>query len=185
MLSLWGSVNVCMLHGACIEGVHAGLPDPQAPPSCLAGGSQRSRAPGSALLRRVRPGGARLHSVLLGLQPPLPLCHRGKFGEVRTCTEKQTGLKLAAKIIRKQGPKDKVGAGRACAPRPPACTPVHVCARTDRRDREGGSADPAVPVLQEMALVEIDVMNQLNHQNLIQLYDAIETPREIMLFMEL
>ncbi|KYO24163.1 myosin light chain kinase 2, skeletal/cardiac muscle [Alligator mississippiensis] len=67
----------------------------------------------------------------------------GKFGEVRTCTEKQTGLKLAAKIIRKQGPKDK-----------------------------------------EMALVEIDVMNQLNHQNLIQLYDAIETPREIMLFME-
>lgn len=37
---------------------------------------------------------------------------------------------------------------------------------------------------QEMADVEIDVMNQLNHRNLIQLYDAIETPREIMLFME-
>ncbi|NXO01002.1 MYLK2 kinase, partial [Rhinopomastus cyanomelas] len=67
----------------------------------------------------------------------------GKFGEVRTCTEKQTGLKLAAKVIRKQGAKDK-----------------------------------------EMVLLEIDVMNQLNHRNLIQLYDAIETPREIILFME-
>ncbi|NXE57828.1 MYLK2 kinase, partial [Casuarius casuarius] len=67
----------------------------------------------------------------------------GKFGEVRTCTEKQTGLKLAAKVIRKQGAKDK-----------------------------------------EMVLLEIDVMNQLNHRNLIQLYDAIETPREIVLFME-
>ncbi|XP_074744329.1 myosin light chain kinase 2, skeletal/cardiac muscle [Strix uralensis] len=67
----------------------------------------------------------------------------GKFGEVHTCTEKQTGLKLAAKVIRKQGAKEK-----------------------------------------EMVLLEIDVMNQLNHRNLIQLYDAIETPREIILFME-
>uniref|UniRef100_A0A8B9SPZ6 Myosin light chain kinase 2 n=1 Tax=Anas platyrhynchos TaxID=8839 RepID=A0A8B9SPZ6_ANAPL len=72
-----------------------------------------------------------------------PLFHRGKFGEVHTCTEKQTGLKLAAKVIKKQGAKDK-----------------------------------------EMVLLEIDVMNQLNHRNLIQLYDAIETPREIILFME-
>ncbi|KAJ6655902.1 hypothetical protein lerEdw1_004672, partial [Lerista edwardsae] len=67
----------------------------------------------------------------------------GKFGEVRTCAVKETGLKLAVKMIKKQGPKDR-----------------------------------------EMAEVEIDVMNQLNHRNLIQLYDAIETPREIMLFME-
>ncbi|XP_071429028.1 myosin light chain kinase 2, skeletal/cardiac muscle [Pithys albifrons albifrons] len=67
----------------------------------------------------------------------------GKFGEVHTCTEKKTGLKLAAKVIRKQGAKDK-----------------------------------------EMVLLEIDVMNQLNHRNLIQLYDAIETAREIILFME-
>ncbi|NXK32796.1 MYLK2 kinase, partial [Piprites chloris] len=67
----------------------------------------------------------------------------GKFGEVHTCTEKETGLKLAAKVIRKQGAKDK-----------------------------------------EMVLLEIDVMNQLNHHNLIQLYDAIETSREIILFME-
>ncbi|XP_053104791.1 myosin light chain kinase 2, skeletal/cardiac muscle isoform X2 [Hemicordylus capensis] len=67
----------------------------------------------------------------------------GKFGEVRTCTVKETGLKLAVKIIKKQGTKDR-----------------------------------------EMAEVEIDVMNQLNHRHLIQLYDAIETPRELMLFME-
>lgn len=39
------------------------------------------------------------------LPPSLP---RGKFGEVHTCTEKETGLKLAAKVIRKQGAKDKV-----------------------------------------------------------------------------
>ena len=32
----------------------------------------------------------------------------GKFGEVCTCTEKATGLKLAAKVIKKQTPKDKV-----------------------------------------------------------------------------
>uniref|UniRef100_A0A8C0AEI1 Myosin light chain kinase 2, skeletal/cardiac muscle n=1 Tax=Bos mutus grunniens TaxID=30521 RepID=A0A8C0AEI1_BOSMU len=67
----------------------------------------------------------------------------GKFGAVCTCTEKATGLKLAAKVIKKQTPKDK-----------------------------------------EMVLLEIEVMNQLNHRNLIQLYAAIETPHEIVLFME-
>lgn len=67
----------------------------------------------------------------------------GKFGAVCTCTEKSTGLKLAAKVIKKQTPKDK-----------------------------------------EMVMLEIEVMNQLNHRNLIQLYAAIETPHEIVLFME-
>lgn len=67
----------------------------------------------------------------------------GKFGAVCTCTEKATGLKLAAKVIKKQTPKDK-----------------------------------------EMVMLEIEVMNQLNHRNLIQLYAAIETPHEIVLFME-
>lgn len=32
----------------------------------------------------------------------------GKFGAVCTCTERATGLKLAAKVIKKQTPKDKV-----------------------------------------------------------------------------
>uniref|UniRef100_A0A6I8N1P2 Myosin light chain kinase 2 n=1 Tax=Ornithorhynchus anatinus TaxID=9258 RepID=A0A6I8N1P2_ORNAN len=68
---------------------------------------------------------------------------RGKFGEVCTCTEKATGLKLAAKIIKKQSAKDK-----------------------------------------DMVLLEIEVMNLLNHQNLIQLYAAIESPHHIILFME-
>ncbi|XP_032758301.1 myosin light chain kinase 2, skeletal/cardiac muscle isoform X2 [Rattus rattus] len=67
----------------------------------------------------------------------------GKFGAVCTCTERSTGLKLAAKVIKKQTPKDK-----------------------------------------EMVLLEIEVMNQLNHRNLIQLYSAIETSHEIILFME-
>lgn len=56
--------------------------------------------------------------------------------------------------------------------------------------RSGGSAGSDSSAVggvlpQEMVLLEIDVMNQLNHRNLIQLYDAIETPREIILFMEL
>ncbi|KAM9590329.1 myosin light chain kinase 2, skeletal/cardiac muscle [Trichechus inunguis] len=67
----------------------------------------------------------------------------GKFGAVCTCTERSTGLKLAAKVIKKQSPKDK-----------------------------------------EMVKLEIEVMNQLNHRNLIQLYAAIETSHEIILFME-
>ncbi|KAM5218595.1 LOW QUALITY PROTEIN: myosin light chain kinase 2, skeletal/cardiac muscle [Hipposideros larvatus] len=67
----------------------------------------------------------------------------GKFGAVCTCTEKATGLKLAAKVIKKQTPKDK-----------------------------------------EMVMLEIEVMNQLNHRNLIQLYAAIETPHDMILFME-
>lgn len=36
----------------------------------------------------------------------------------------------------------------------------------------------------EMALNEVDVMNQLDHQNLIQMYDALETPSSIILFLE-
>ncbi|XP_053309338.1 myosin light chain kinase 2, skeletal/cardiac muscle isoform X2 [Spea bombifrons] len=36
----------------------------------------------------------------------------------------------------------------------------------------------------EMALNEIGVMNQLDHRNLIQMFDAVETPTEIFLFLE-
>ena len=35
-----------------------------------------------------------------------------------------------------------------------------------------------------MVKLEIEVMNQLNHRNLIQLYAAIETPQDIVLFLE-
>lgn len=54
-----------------------------------------------------------LGPVSLGT-PSLPTSSlfSGKFGAVCTCTEKATGLKLAAKVIKKQTPKDKVvGAG--------------------------------------------------------------------------
>ncbi|XP_055977527.1 myosin light chain kinase 2, skeletal/cardiac muscle-like [Sorex fumeus] len=67
----------------------------------------------------------------------------GKFGAVCTCVEKATGLKLAAKVIKKQTPKDK-----------------------------------------EMVMLEIEVMNQLNHRNLIQLYAAMETTHDLILFLE-
>ncbi|XP_062952991.1 myosin light chain kinase family member 4 isoform X2 [Cynocephalus volans] len=67
----------------------------------------------------------------------------GRFGQVHKCEEKGTGLKLAAKIIKTRGTKDK----------------------EDVRN-------------------EISVMNQLDHANLIQLYDAFESKNDIILVME-
>ncbi|GAB1287054.1 Myosin light chain kinase 2, skeletal/cardiac muscle [Apodemus speciosus] len=88
----------------------------------------------------------------------------GKFGAVCTCTERSTGLKLAAKVIKKQTPKDKV---------------PEECHGTEKVPNLMGPAHQ-----KEMVLLEIEVMNQLNHRNLIQLYSAIETSHEIILFME-
>ncbi|XP_075561143.1 myosin light chain kinase family member 4 [Pelecanus crispus] len=67
----------------------------------------------------------------------------GRFGQVHKCEEKATGLKLAAKIIKAQGPKQK-----------------------------------------DEVKNEINVMNQLNHVNLIQLYDAFESKNDMVLVME-
>lgn len=51
-----------------------------------------------------------LHGVsLLGSQPAAPSClGRGRFGQVHRCTEKSTGLSLAAKIIKVKSAKDRV-----------------------------------------------------------------------------
>ncbi|KAJ6664520.1 hypothetical protein lerEdw1_007177 [Lerista edwardsae] len=67
----------------------------------------------------------------------------GRFGQVHKCEEKSTGLKLAAKIIKARGAKEK-----------------------------------------DEVKNEINVMNQLNHVNLIQLYDAFESKNDIVLIME-
>uniref|UniRef100_A0A8C3TAS9 Myosin light chain kinase family member 4 n=1 Tax=Chelydra serpentina TaxID=8475 RepID=A0A8C3TAS9_CHESE len=67
----------------------------------------------------------------------------GRFGQVHKCEEKATGLKLAAKIIKARGAKEK-----------------------------------------EEVKNEISVMNQLNHTNLVQLYDAFESKNDIILVME-
>ncbi|XP_015261800.1 PREDICTED: myosin light chain kinase 3-like [Gekko japonicus] len=67
----------------------------------------------------------------------------GRFGQVHKCEEKSTGLKLAAKIIKVRGMKEK-----------------------------------------DEVKNEINVMNQLNHVNLIQLYDAFESKNDIVLVME-
>ncbi|XP_016011977.1 myosin light chain kinase family member 4 isoform X1 [Rousettus aegyptiacus] len=67
----------------------------------------------------------------------------GRFGQVHKCEEKATGLKLAAKIIKTRGTKDK-----------------------------------------DEVKNEITVMNQLDHVNLIQLYDAFESKNDIILVME-
>ncbi|XP_045045051.1 myosin light chain kinase family member 4 isoform X4 [Desmodus rotundus] len=67
----------------------------------------------------------------------------GRFGQVHKCEEKATGLKLAAKIIKTRGRKEK-----------------------------------------DEVKNEITVMNQLDHVNLIQLYDAFESKNDIVLVME-
>ncbi|XP_047653208.1 myosin light chain kinase family member 4 isoform X3 [Phacochoerus africanus] len=67
----------------------------------------------------------------------------GRFGQVHKCEEKATGLKLAAKIIKTRGAKDK-----------------------------------------DEAKNEISVMNQLDHVNLIQLYDAFESKHDVVLVLE-
>ncbi|XP_053458107.1 myosin light chain kinase family member 4 isoform X2 [Nycticebus coucang] len=67
----------------------------------------------------------------------------GRFGQVYKCEETATGLKLAAKIIKTRGSKDK-----------------------------------------EEVKNEISVMNQLDHANLIQLYDAFESKNDVVLVME-
>lgn len=46
---------------------------------------------------------------LRGSQPAIPSCLcRGRFGQVHRCTEKSTGLSLAAKIIKVKSAKDRV-----------------------------------------------------------------------------
>ena len=42
----------------------------------------------------------------------VPFSRSGRFGQVHKCEEKATGLKLAAKIIKTRGVKDKVRAAR-------------------------------------------------------------------------
>ncbi|CAH2284168.1 myosin light chain kinase family member 4 isoform X1 [Pelobates cultripes] len=67
----------------------------------------------------------------------------GRFGQVHRCIEKSSGLKLAAKVIKVKGHKEK-----------------------------------------EEVKNEIQVMNQLSHNNLVQLYDAFESRNDIVLVME-
>ncbi|XP_027947050.1 myosin light chain kinase 3 [Eumetopias jubatus] len=67
----------------------------------------------------------------------------GRFGQVHRCTEKSTGLSLAAKIIKVKSAKD----------------------REDVKN-------------------EVNIMNQLSHVNLIQLYDAFESKNSFTLIME-
>nr|XP_034974579.1 myosin light chain kinase 3 isoform X2 [Zootoca vivipara] len=76
------------------------------------------------------------------------VCHHevlggGRFGQVHKCTEKSTGLCLAAKIIKVKVAKER-----------------------------------------EEVKNEINIMNQLNHVNLIQLYDAFECKNNLTLIME-
>uniref|UniRef100_A0A8C4SMV5 Myosin light chain kinase 2, skeletal/cardiac muscle-like n=1 Tax=Erpetoichthys calabaricus TaxID=27687 RepID=A0A8C4SMV5_ERPCA len=71
------------------------------------------------------------------------LTFRGRFGTVHRCTEKSSGMKMAAKLIKFRNAKDK-----------------------------------------EVINNEVQVMNQLSHPNVIQLYDAYEVKNEIILIME-
>ncbi|XP_020949904.1 myosin light chain kinase 3 isoform X4 [Sus scrofa] len=129
---------------------------------CIAGGAGRAEA------GRRTPPGAEADSLVLddSPAPPAPFEHRvvsvresptsagytvcqhevlggGRFGQVHRCTEKATGLSLAAKIIKVKSAKD----------------------REDVKN-------------------EINIMNQLSHVNLIQLYDAFESKNSFTLVME-
>lgn len=92
---------------------------------------------------------------------------RGRFGQVHKCEEKATGLKLAAKIIKTRGLKDKVKAV------PCGCFLTVILTSLS-----------ACPSSQDEVKNEITVMNQLDHVNLIQLYDAFESKNDIVLVME-
>ncbi|XP_075851715.1 myosin light chain kinase 3 isoform X2 [Microcebus murinus] len=125
-------------------------------------------SPGTAEAGRRSPLGAEAGRVVLddSLAPPAPFEHRvvsvketsmsagytvcqhqvlggGRFGQVHRCTEKSTGLPLAAKTIKVKSARD----------------------REDVRN-------------------EINIMNQLGHANLIQLYDAFESKSSFTLIME-
>lgn len=94
---------------------------------------------------------------------------RGRFGQVHKCEEKATGLKLAAKIIKTRGAKDKVKVQGVPGSPPVSSFPHHT-----------NTLCPS----QEEVKNEINVMNQLDHVNLIQLYDAFESKNDIILVME-
>ncbi|XP_041594819.1 LOW QUALITY PROTEIN: myosin light chain kinase 3 [Vulpes lagopus] len=140
------------------QGSAAGQPEPGE--DCAAGdlGSRAGRGP----------PGAEAGTVVLddSPAPPAPFEHRvvsvketstaagytvcqhdvlggGRFGQVHRCTEKSTGLSLAAKIIKVKSAKD----------------------REDVKN-------------------EVNIMNQLSHVNLIQLYDAFESKNSFTLVME-
>uniref|UniRef100_A0A8C0DYC4 Myosin light chain kinase 3 n=2 Tax=Balaenoptera musculus TaxID=9771 RepID=A0A8C0DYC4_BALMU len=141
-------------------GPGAGSPEPGK--DCTARGTSRAEA------GRRTPPGAEAGSLVLddSPAPPAPFEHRvvsvretstsagytvcqhevlggGRFGQVHRCTEKATGLSLAAKIIKVKSAKD----------------------REDVKN-------------------EINIMNQLSHVNLIQLYDAFESKNSFTLVME-
>ncbi|XP_035138160.3 myosin light chain kinase 3 isoform X1 [Callithrix jacchus] len=142
------------------KGPGAGNPEP--------GEDCAARAPGRAEAVRRTPPDAEAGSMVLddSPAPPAPFEHRvvsvketsisagyevcqhevlggGRFGQVHRCTEKSTGLPLAAKIIKVKSAKD----------------------REDVKN-------------------EINIMNQLSHVNLIQLYDAFESKHSCTLVME-
>ncbi|KAK2084890.1 putative myosin light chain kinase 3 [Saguinus oedipus] len=139
-----------------------GVGNPEPGEDCAA------RAPGRAEAVRRMPPDAEAGSMVLddSPAPPAPFEHRvvsvketsisvgyevcqhkvlggGRFGQVHRCTEKSTGLPLAAKIIKVKSTKD----------------------REDVKN-------------------EINIMNQLSHVNLIQLYDAFESKHNCTLVME-
>ncbi|XP_055001779.1 myosin light chain kinase 3 isoform X2 [Sorex araneus] len=132
------------------------------------GTDSAARSVGSGEEGRTKSLSAEAEAVVLddGPAPPAPFEHRmvnvketstltgytvcqhevlggGRFGQVHKCTEKSTGLSLAAKIIKVKSAKE----------------------REDVKN-------------------EINIMNQLSHVNLIQLYDAFESKNSFTLIME-
>ena len=78
----------------------------------------------------------------------VPFSCSGRFGQVHKCEEKATGLKLAAKIIKTRGVKDKVRAARwpPRAAAPPSAKPaLPPLGRREERDQRHEPAGPREP----------------------------------------
>ncbi|KAI4899880.1 hypothetical protein NFI96_012073 [Prochilodus magdalenae] len=89
----------------------------------------------------------------------------GRFGQVHKCAELSSGLTLAAKFIKVKGMKERKSPSVELA---------------SLQSIKSGIENPG----QDEVKNEIGVMNQLNHVNLIQLYDAFESRTNLILIME-
>ncbi|XP_039256212.2 uncharacterized protein LOC120332930 [Styela clava] len=93
----------------------------------------------------------------------------GRFGRVYKCVEKKTGLSLAAKCFKCKKPHETTGFKSRSMKRP-----INIA--TKRTDQE--------PVDKEDVRHEISIMNSIDHENIIKIYDAFEYENTMTLIME-
>ncbi|XP_009858067.3 uncharacterized protein LOC100177233 [Ciona intestinalis] len=94
----------------------------------------------------------------------------GRFGRVYRCVEKKTGVQLAAKCFQcKKQLKTSLSKANSLKK-----AKLHL--KTKRTEQE--------PVGKEDVLTEIAIMNQIDHENIVKLYDAYENDNQMTLIIE-